>query len=138
MSKVNVSFLLQDLKLQRIFQKYLVALSPVSNIIFYYFQLYSLDISGPLLPGSLYDLCQLLKVSQEGNFTATLSAYQPSVALNVPLRKKESGFKPIVRESYTESSVSSLQLAHYQQPQSLEKVCLKELKCKGGLFTWTL
>ncbi|KAL9968286.1 hypothetical protein ACROYT_G026640 [Oculina patagonica] len=97
-------------------------------------QLYSLEISGPLLPGFTYELCHLLKASQKGNFKATFSAHQPSVAFNVPNHEIENNY--IASDCYLERSISSGQWKHYQEVEQLKGNCLKELNCKDGLFTW--
>ena len=99
------------------------------------FQLYSLDISGPILPGCLYELCHLLKSSQEGDFKATLSAHQPSVAFNVPgIETKDNCFPS---GCVLQQSISRGQWKHYQEADQLKGICLKELSCKDKLFSWT-
>ena len=99
------------------------------------FQLYSLEISGPLLPGCMYELCHLLKASQIGDFKAIFSAHQPSVAFNVLSPKTEGKCTP--SGSNLEHSTSCGQWTHYQEAEQLKGTFLKELNCKDNLFTWT-
>ena len=98
--------------------------------------MYSLEISGPLLPGCMYELCHLLKASQIGDFKATFSAHQPSVAFNVPSSKTEGKCTP--SGSNLEHSISCGQWKHYQEAEQLKGTFLKELNCKDNLFTWTI
>lgn len=95
-----------------------------------------MEISGPILPGCVYELSQLLKASQNGDFKATLSAHQPTVAFNVPSRKTQSDDKSLPFGPHLEHSISQGQLKYYQEGEQLKGNCLKELDCKDGLFTW--
>ena len=106
-------------------------------MIFASFQLYSLEISGPLLPGCLFEICQLLKTSQKGTFKATFGTHQPSVAFNVPSshpKSESEGF--VFCGSDLEECISSGQWKHYQESEQLSGSCLKELTCSEGLYTW--
>ena len=106
-------------------------------MIFASFQLYSLEISGPLLPGCLFEICQLLKTSQKGTFKATFCTHQPSVAFNVPsshMKSESEGF--VCCGSDLDEGISSRQRKHYQESEQLSGSCLKELTCSEGLYTW--
>ncbi|XP_068747682.1 protein downstream neighbor of Son-like [Montipora capricornis] len=100
-------------------------------------QLHTIEISGPILPGCVYVLSQLFKASQKGNFKATLSANQPTVAFNVPKRNTNSETVSMGNGSHLQQSLSQGQLKYYQDAEQLNGCCLKELECKGGFFTWT-
>lgn len=100
-------------------------------------QLHTIEISGPILPGCVYELSQLLKASQKGNFKATLSANIPTVAFNVPKRNTKSETVSVGNGSHLQQSLSQGQLKYYQDAEQLNGCCLKELECKGGFFTWT-
>lgn len=98
-------------------------------------QLCSLEISGPILPGCLYELCHLLKESQGGDFKATFFVHQPSVAFNVPSMKTEENY--LQSECPLQQSISHGQWRHYQEAEKLQDMCLKDLSCKDKLFSWT-
>jgi hypothetical protein len=71
---------------------------------------------------------------QDGEFTATMMQYQPTVAFNIP---SVSSDKCLL--SYNKFGLSVSQGEYLSQSQEeLEKNCVKELKCKDGLYTWTL
>ena len=107
------------------------------KMMFATFQLYSVELSGPLLPGCLFEMCQLLKTSQKGTFKATFSTHQPSVAFNVPSGHTKSESEEFFScGSDLEEGISSGQWKHYQESEQLSGSCLKELTCSEGLYTW--
>jgi len=100
--------------------------------------LYTLEVTGPILPGCVYELFQLLKASQKGNFKANLSAHQPTVAFNVPHSNIKSENIPTANGSCLQQSLSHGQLKYYKEAEEMNAGCfLKDLKCTAGLFTWT-
>jgi len=84
----------------------------------------------------MYELCHLLKASQNGDFKATFSAHQPSVAFNVATLETEDKICT-PSGSNLEHSITCGQWKHYQEAEQLKGTFLKELNCKDNLFTWT-
>jgi len=77
-----------------------------------------------------------LKASQNGDFKATFSAHQPSVAFNVATLETEDKICT-PSGSNLEHSITCGQWKHYQEAEQLKGTFLKELNCKDNLFTWT-
>ncbi|KAJ7391762.1 hypothetical protein OS493_016049 [Desmophyllum pertusum] len=97
-------------------------------------QLYSLEISGPLLPGCLYELCHLLKASQKGHSSHLVCT--PSISgLQCPSLESEDKYIP--SGSYLEQSISYGQWKHYREAEQMKGNCLKDSNVKNSLFTWT-
>ncbi|XP_066275530.1 protein downstream neighbor of Son-like [Branchiostoma lanceolatum] len=75
-------------------------------------QVNSLEVSGPLLPLQVKQLCSLFQHSQQGDFSATLSTHEATAAFN-RINNAESG----IEEGCTED--------------------IKEFVCENSLYKWT-
>ncbi|GIY70240.1 protein downstream neighbor of Son [Caerostris extrusa] len=46
-------------------------------------ELYSMEVSGPLLPNAIHSLCSLFGNTQENGFSAVLSSYHPTTPFSL-------------------------------------------------------
>ena len=81
-------------------------------------RLHSVDITGPILPQSLNNLCRLFQKTQHGDFSARLNCIESTKAFNIG--------------SGTEMVTSEI-----NQPVPVaKKNGLKEVVCQNGLYNW--
>ncbi|XP_035687556.1 protein downstream neighbor of son homolog [Branchiostoma floridae] len=82
-------------------------------------QVNSLEVSGPLLPLHVRQLCSLFQHSQHGEFSATFSTHEATAAFN-----------------RIEDGESGMEEGHSPRKElSIEDI--KELVCESGLYKWT-
>ncbi|XP_054716173.1 protein downstream neighbor of Son-like [Uloborus diversus] len=97
-------------------------------------ELESVEISGPLLPNAIHSLCSLFKVTQNGQFSSTLTSFTPSVAFSMvnPL-------SPILPCIFAQNNVTDCGFPS----EFVKKMCSKpgesvisSIAVDDGLFTW--
>lgn len=94
-------------------------------------RLHSLDISGPILPEMLSQLCSLLQRTQKGefsghlNYTDSTSAFNPASKCDLPLPNTPPP-PPHICPPHPYLTSNLL----------LQKNGLREVSCKNGLYTW--
>ncbi|KAI8520572.1 hypothetical protein Bbelb_003260 [Branchiostoma belcheri] len=82
-------------------------------------QVNSLEVSGPLLPLHVQQLCSLFQHSQHGDFSAVFSTHEATATFN---RLKDT-------DSLVEEGNSTMKEHHTED--------IKELVCEKGLYKWT-
>ena len=86
-----------------------------------------LDVTGPILPDTVCNLCRLFKRTQNGDFGAHLSCIDSTVAFN---------FQPDLHSSPTEAPRSMAFDSYLVSGKStLVKQGLQEITCKNGLYS---
>ncbi|XP_078617520.1 protein downstream neighbor of Son-like [Branchiostoma floridae x Branchiostoma japonicum] len=82
-------------------------------------QVNSLEVSGPLLPLHVRQLCSLFQHTQHGEFSATFSTHEATAAFN-RINDRESGMED-----------------GHSPRKELSTEDIKELVCENGLYKWT-
>ncbi|EDO45851.1 predicted protein [Nematostella vectensis] len=96
-------------------------------------QLFSLEITGPLMPSVVHDICCLIKSTQEGSYQAAFVPQQNSVAINFVSQPSVTGSRALASHKL---GISETNCKYFSQEQTLNKASLKELTCKNGKFSW--
>ena len=99
-------------------------------------RLHCVDISGPLLPTQLIQLCQLLESTQDGDYSITLTTHRPTVAFNCSILADQDS--PITESDATRQGVKQevLQLLAKKGNDRMDGLCMKEIFCKEHQYRW--
>ncbi|XP_033635784.1 protein downstream neighbor of Son-like [Asterias rubens] len=91
---------------------------------------YSLEVTGPLLPHNVFNICQLLQESQSGDFGGNFSSHEPTLPFSQVFQNSEENLENMKRESDTFSNF----LAVKGEDRYVSVV--KELNCEAGMYQW--
>ena len=94
-------------------------------------QVHSLEVIGPVLPSCMYELCRLLQDTQDGQFAASFSVHQLSVAFNIPSVAHQDPWDPT-----HDSGLSTEQMEYFKESTVPSNLCMKELHCQNSVFSW--
>ena len=107
---------------------------------FFFHQVHSLEINGPILPSCMYGLCELLKDTQSGNYAVTATPYQHSIAFNMKCATTNNNqmntINLISQQFHSSCGLVLSQVEYHKQFPVLSKSFLKDLSCKNGLYSW--
>ncbi|XP_045904624.1 protein downstream neighbor of son homolog [Micropterus dolomieu] len=93
----------------------------------------SLEVTGPILPSSLYTITTLLRSAQKGNFSAALYTHTPTAVMNTHTAKQQDTGGSVDLSGCGLHPASIQQL---QQPSSLGKTALTHISMNNYSYTW--
>ncbi|XP_067298971.1 protein downstream neighbor of son homolog [Pseudorasbora parva] len=100
-----------------------------------YQDVYSLEVTGPIMPHTLHTLTQLLRPAQRGEFSAGLYTHEPTAVLNVPISQSSGPLECVVQDlgrcGLQQSSIQQL-----AAPSMLGKCALRQLHMRGYSYSW--
>ena len=86
-------------------------------------QKYSLDITGPILPGNFSRLCKLFESTQQNQFSAVIKNLQATAPFNV-------------LPPGTQEQLDNVDEKIFEQPSTLGTTNLTFIKFDDGLYSW--
>lgn len=94
-----------------------------------------LEITGYVMPQQLTQLCALMRQTQNGEFSVTLSTQTFTTAFNFPrkcdLQKNDDEAIPL-------AGLSADDVKHFTKASSLDKKSLQQLHCANHKYTWEI
>ncbi|XP_053312818.1 protein downstream neighbor of Son [Spea bombifrons] len=99
-----------------------------------YKDLFSLEISGPILPHSLHCFSLLLKSAQRGSFSTSLYTHEPTAVFNTAIHPQTT--KENISSDLTSCGLQPPTLEHLSQLCQLGKNSLRQLEMSDYKYTW--
>ncbi|KAM4710840.1 protein downstream neighbor of son homolog [Anableps anableps] len=95
----------------------------------------SLELTGPILPSSLYAITALLQTAQKGNFSAALYTHTPTAVMNI-----ETCREPCNKAvgNLADCGLPPASINHLQQPSTLGKTALTHITMNNYSYTWKI
>ena len=99
-------------------------------------QLYTVDVCGPVLPHTLYGLCELF-THTHSHYSMSLSTHEPTTAFNVSAQVEEGSTRKGDVDC-DKLGISQGVGEYIRRNSGLDKRGMKELKYDNNLYTWNL
>ncbi|XP_064629428.1 protein downstream neighbor of son homolog [Lineus longissimus] len=93
---------------------------------------YSMELEGPILPNTQVLICDLLKATQKGDYSATLGVQDSSTSFNLLHKNCDNESADL-----NDCGLTTFSKEYCQQKLELERIALREIVCKEDLFSWT-
>ncbi|XP_043928888.1 protein downstream neighbor of Son [Protopterus annectens] len=103
-----------------------------------YTDMYSLEITGPILPHFLYSMTLLLKNAQKGAFTTQLYTHEPTAVFNVDIKSPKMLDQDTLCKDLQNCGLQSSVVKQLIQPPLLGKSSLRYLEMNNYKYTWKL
>ncbi|XP_060754611.1 protein downstream neighbor of son homolog isoform X2 [Neoarius graeffei] len=103
-----------------------------------YQDVFSLEVTGPIMPHALHTLTQLLRPAQKGSFSMALYTHEPSAVLNVPVTTKpsESDRQTNVLEDLNRCGLQQHTVQQLMEQATLGKSALRHLDMRDYSYSW--
>ncbi|CAL1598253.1 unnamed protein product [Knipowitschia caucasica] len=92
----------------------------------------SLEVKGPVMPSSLHFMTALLRLSQKGNFSASLFTHAPTAVMNVHKNEEQIADS----EDLSSCGISPSSVKQLQTPSTLGKTALNHLHMSNYSYAW--
>ncbi|TRY92772.1 hypothetical protein DNTS_024847, partial [Danionella cerebrum] len=99
---------------------------------------FSLELTGPVMPHTVHSLTRLLTEAQRGEFSTAIFTHQPTAVLNVPFSNitEKPQQEQCVLEDLSGCALHQSCVHHLAVPSILGKHSLRQLNMKEGFFSW--
>lgn len=95
-----------------------------------------LEISGHVMPQQLTHLCKLMRETQNGEYSVTMSTETFTTAFNFP---RECNIEESDNEPLPIAGLSAEDVKHFTMTSStLDKKSLRQLHCSNHKYTWVV
>ena len=100
-------------------------------------QFHCVDISGPILPHQLVQLCQLLDTTQDGDYSVALATHKPTVAFNCSM--VGNGNVEMTESDAVRYGMrwETLQLLSKTGSEKMNGLGTRNVLCTEHLYRWT-
>ncbi|KAG2456450.1 protein downstream neighbor of son homolog [Polypterus senegalus] len=98
--------------------------------------LFSLEVTGPIMPHSLHALTLLLRSAQKGAFSAVFNTHSPTAIFNTASRTESTSFKESALQDLKDCGLHPDTLVQLLEPPVLGKLALRQLEMSDYKYTW--